>query len=226
VPTLQRELVRVVAQSGLAALGLHFVLGPDSVWRYPAERPAPGWHGHGAYAATIADLAHGRLVDLRVAKPRWLHPETNTTVHTEPPSDLGVRFSALVVAVQLFAWIDAGVGVHHFESLFTDLDDRPSRRTVQRWLARLLPHALVLQHHARRAVLACLEHRSPDILFPGGIPPPPAVRSRPWRDPNRVDQLFRGLAMVLGAAIAVDAPAVLLVTEAWWKVEHRTTENG
>jgi hypothetical protein len=226
VPTLQLELVRAVAHSGLAPLRLAgFVVDDDGVWHYPGVRPGPGWHGHGSFEASHRDLDQERLVALRLAKPRWLDPATRATVHTPPPGDLGLRYSGLVVVLQLFAWIDAAVGLHRFDAVFHALDDRPSRRTVQRWLARFRPRALALQHHARRAVLARFpdKPRPLDMLFPGGIPPP---RPRPWREPGPVCQLFRGLAMVLGAAVARKLPAALLVTEAWWKVEHSVRRNG
>lgn len=180
-----------------------------------------GWHAHGAFPSTHRDLDGGQLVRLPVKKPRWLHPATNSTVHTPPPGSLGVHYSGLIVVLQLFAWLDAAVGVHTFDALFEALDDAPSRRTVQRWLARFQPRALVLQHRARRKILDYRDGpRSLDTLFPGGIPPPPALRRRPWREPGRVGQLFRALAMVLGAAVALKLPAALLVTEAWWKVEQ------
>jgi hypothetical protein len=203
-----------------------FYLDPDGVWRYPGIRPGPDWHAHGSFEASMGELDQRQLVVLRVAKPRWLHPPTNTTVHTPPPGHLGVHYSGLIVALQLFAWLDAAVGLHRYEALFPSLDDRPSRRTVQRWLARFRGRALLLQHHARRAILQRDDKpRSLDKLFPGGLPPPPRRRPRPWREPHRVDQLFRALAMVLGAAMALNLPAALLVTEAWWKVEQATHRN-
>lgn len=225
--TFQAKLLRVVARSGLTPLRLAgFELGPNGAWRYPGVRPGEDWHAHGWFPATLRDLDGGRLVRLRVDKPRWLHPPTNRTVHTSPPGTLGVHYSGLVVVLQLFACLDAAVGVHRFEALFRSLDDRPSRRTVQRWLARFQPRALELQHQARRVVLCYRdEPRSLDMLSPGGIPPPPALRCRPWREPGRVGQLFRALAMVLGAAVAFDVPVALLVTEAWWKVEQGTSRN-
>lgn len=226
--TLQRDLLRAVAHSGLAPLRLAgFTIDEDGLWHYPGARPGPRWHRHGTFEASLRDLDGARLVRLRLAKPRWLEPETNTTVHTPPPGDLGLRYSGLIVALQLFAWLDAAVGLHRFDAVFRTLDDRPSRRTVQRWLARFRPRALALQHGARRAVLARFpdKPRLLDTLFPGGIPPPPAG-PRPWREPDTVCQLFRGLAMALGAAMAGNCPAALLVTEAWWKVEHRVRRNG
>lgn len=224
--TLQPDLLRAVAGSGLAALRLSgFTVDDDGVWHYPGVRPGPKWHGNGSFVAAHGDLDRSRLVVLRVAKPRWRDPATNASVHTPPPGDLGARYSGIIVALQLFAWLDAAVGLHRFEALFPSLDDRPSRRTVQRWLARLLPRALILQHHARLVVFRFVDKPRPlDVLFPGGIPPP--ARPRPWRDPVPVAQLFRGLAMVLGAAMAVSRPAALLVTEAWWKVEHSVRRNG
>lgn len=226
--TLQHDLVRAVAHSGLAPLRLGgFVLGRDGVWRYAGQRPGDDWHAHGSFVSTLVDLDAEKLVRLRVAKPRWLHPATNTTVHTPPPGDLGLRYSGLIVALQLFAWLDAAVGLHRFEALFDDLGDRPSRRTVQRWLDRFRPRALVLQHASRRAILRRFDKpRSLDVLFPGGIPPPAARRPGPWRDPVDVWRLRRVLVMVLGAAVALKLPAALLVTEAWWKVEHGASRNA
>lgn len=225
--TLQAELLRVVAHSGLAPLRLlGFEVRANGVWRYPGVRPGTDWHAHGWFTANLPELKDERLVRLRVDKPRWLHPATNRTVHTPPPGTLGVHYSGLVVVLQLFAWLDASVGLHRFDALFGALDDRPSRRTVQRWLTRFQPRALELQQHARRVVLTYRdEPRSLDMLFPGGIPPPPALRRRPWREPHRVGQLFRALAMVLGAAVAMNVPVALLVTEAWWKVEQGTGRN-
>lgn len=227
VPTLQAELVRLVARSGLAPLGLAgFVVGPNGAWRYPGVRPGDGWHAHGWFRATFLELDQARLVRLPVEKPRWLHRRANGTVHTPPPGSLGVHYSGLIVVLELFAWLDAAVGLHKFEAIFDALDDRPSRRTVQRWLVRLQPRALELQQLVRRKILDYRdEPRSLDMLFPGGIPPPPALRRRPWREPVRVGQLFRALAMVLGAAVALKCPAALLVTEAWWKVEQGAGRN-
>jgi hypothetical protein len=223
VPTLQLDLVRAVAHSGLAPLRMAgFFADRHGIFHYVGVRPGDDWHAHGSYVATVPELDAERLVVLRVAKPRWLHRATNTTTHTPPPGSLGVRYSGLIVALQLFGWLDAAVGLHRFEAVFVSLDDRPSRRTVQRWLARFGPRALELQHAARRAVLARFDKpRSLDILFPGGLSPP----RRPWREPHRVCQLFRALAMVLGAAVALNLPAALLVTEAWWKVEQARRRN-
>lgn len=228
VSTLQPDLLRRVAHSGLAALGLRgFVLGSDGVWRYPAERPADGWHANGAFQAHLADLDDGKLVRLRVRKPRWRDPATNASTHTPPPDDLRLRFSALVVALQLFGWLDAAVGVHAFDALFRSLDDRPSRRTVQRWLRRFAARALEWQQAARTVLLRRDDKpTAPDRLFPGGVPPPPARRRGPWREPARVGQLFRALVMVLGAAVALETPASLLVSEAWWKVEQGARRNA
>lgn len=222
--TLQPDLLRAVAHSGLAPLRLAgFTVDRDGLWHYPGVRPKPEWHGNGSFVAKLRDLDDERLAVLRLAKPRWRDPATNETVHTPPPGDLGLRYSGLIVALQLFAWIDAGIGLHRFEALFQALDDRPSRRTVQRWLARLRPRALVLQQHARGVVFRFVGKPRPlDMLFPGGIPPPRG----PWREPGPVAKLFRGLAMVLGAAVAKKLPAALLVTEAWWKVEHSVRRNG
>jgi hypothetical protein len=53
------------------------------------------------FGAHVRDLDGEHLVRLLVAEPRWLHPETNSTVHTPPPGERGVRYSGLVVVLQL-----------------------------------------------------------------------------------------------------------------------------
>ena len=50
--TLQLDLGRAVAHSGLAPLRLAgFTVDDDGIWHYPGMRPGPDWHVHGSFVA-------------------------------------------------------------------------------------------------------------------------------------------------------------------------------
>lgn len=222
MPTFQPALIQSVASSGLAALradGYH--LRADGSFAYAGARPGPGWHAHGQHTTHPNVLAGGEITPITVHKQRWRLKGTNQTCHSRPPDDLGLRYSALVVAVALFGWLDAALGLHSHAALFPDLDEAPSRRTLQRWLARARPHALAFQQHVRQALVDLLEPRSAEDLFPGGLPPPVARRQL-WRDPARVGQLHRGLAWLIGASIALVRPTASLLAEARWRAATQT----
>ena len=208
--SLQRPLVEVVVASGLCALGLDYTLRPDGRWTYEGIRPGDDWEVHGTFPSSLLDLAHGKFVQIPLAKPRWRLKGTNVTQHTRPPDDLGLRYSAIVVVAELWAWLDVSLGLHRYTS-FPGLENRPARRTVRRWLDRALP--LPFQQHVRSVLLDHDEPRLVERLFPAGLPPPSSSR-RPWRDPQRVTTLHRGLAMLLCGAIALEKPAALLLAEA------------
>src|SRR5690606_33258921 len=142
VSTFQLALLQAVAADGCAALGLSGRLTADGRLIYAAERPGPDWHAHGSFTAGLRDLRRGHLVELVLVKPRWRHRETGATCHSRPPDDLGLRYSGLIVALELWVWLDAGLGLHRYVSLFPDLVDGPSRRTVQRWFTRFRHQAL------------------------------------------------------------------------------------
>jgi len=223
VPSLQLDLVRHVAGHGLAVLKLGYKMRDDGTFTYRGTRPGPGWHAHGQLRVYPYDMDGGRLVQLIVDKQRWRLRGTNRTQHSRPPDDLGLRYSALVVALSLFAWLDAGVGLHRYVALFDDLDDKPSRRTVQRWLARALPLGRAFQHHLRGVLHHLPESRSAEDLFPGGIPPPAGNRPQRWQEPGLVSQLFRALVMLFGASIALEEPSSSLFAETRRRAEttHR-----
>lgn len=223
--TLQSAMLVAVAGEGLAALELHYDLGDDGRFYVRGDRPGRDWHAHGSFASTVRDLRAGRRVSLSVDKQRWRLRGTTTTCHSRAPDDLGLRYSALIVALELFAWLDAALGVHAYVSLFEDLEERPSRRTVQRWLVRLRPEGLALQHQVRAAVLARMEPRPFEALFPGGLSPP-ATSGRRWRGPHEVSQLHRALAILFGSAISLGCPASSLLAEARRKADSKTLQNG
>lgn len=225
VSTYQLALLQAVAANGCAALGLWGTLAGDGRLIYVAARPGPDWHAHGSFAARAADLRRGRLRSVVVVKPRWRHRESGATCHSRPPDDLGLRYSGLVVALELWAWLDAGLGLHRYISIFPDLEERPSRRTVQRWIARFRPSALDLQQHLREALIDLCEPRPVEQIFPGGLSPPASLVRRAWRDPEWTGLLHRALAMLLGGAIALDAPVSSLLAEARRRLDTDCNRN-
>jgi hypothetical protein len=209
----QIDLLRTVAADGLSVLGLGgYVQAPDASYLFLGERPGSDWHIHGWLTIRPTTLRHGHRLRLTVHKRRWRRRDTNDTVHSRPPDDLGRRYDALIIALSLFTWLDAAVGLHRYDAVFADLDDRPARRTVQRWLRRGLPRALELQQAVRHTLIDRMEPRPVESLFPAGVPPPVGAQRR-WRDPLAY-QLHRGLAILFGAAISLQEPGSLLLAEA------------
>ncbi len=225
MPTLQTDLIRLVASHGLACLKLGYDLRDDGTFFFRGVRPGPDWHAHGVLSVQLLDMRDGRLVRLRIDKQRWRLRGTNKTQHSRPPDDLGLRYSSLVCAISLFAWLDAALGLHRYLAWFPDLDDSPSRRTLQRWLRRALPGGLALQHHLRVVLLHLPESRPPEDLFKGGVPPPGTTRRR-WREPEKVTILHRALAMLFGASITLNEPCSSLLAETRRRAEaaHRRNE--
>ena len=211
---LDPALLRAVAASGLAGLGQAYERFGDGTLYWRGARPSPDWHAHGVLRTRPRDLRLGNLFRLRVAKQRWKHKHTNETVHSVPPDDLGKHYTALVIAVSLFAWLDAALGVQTHLRAFPDLD-RIESRTLQRWLHRARP--LTLQQGLRVALLD--RGHPPEDLFPSGVPPPQRGRHA-WRDPAQVLRLHRGLAMALGAAVGLNLPAAQLLGDAHRRTPH------
>lgn len=216
MPTLGLPALQHVAASGFATLGLVYDRLADGTLYWRGDRPGPGWHAHGLLRVRPRDLLDGRLIRLVVAKQRWKNVDTGRTVHSRPPDDVGRHYTALVVAIALFAWLDAALGLHNHERVHPDLD-RIATRTLQRWLRGAKPHGIALQQAVRLALLD--RDTPPETLFPRGLPPPDGAR-RPWRDPGQIWQLHRGLRMALGAAIGLQLPAALLLVEAHRRTPH------
>ena len=226
VASLQPALVRHVAAHGLASLRLGYAMRDDGTFYFRGTRPGSNWHAHGSLRVHPHDLIDGRLVQLVLDKQRWRLRGTNYTRHSRPPDDLGRRYTATVIAIGLFAWLDAGLGLHRHAALFEDLDDKPSRRTLQRWLSAALPWGTALQHHLRGVLLDLPESRPPEDLFPGGVPPPARDRRQRWREPGLVWRLHRALTMLFGASIALRKPSSSLLAEALRRAatEHRRSD--
>lgn len=141
---------------------------------FRAERPGPGWHAHGTTSKRVVLFRDGDLISLRVEKQRWLHVATGKTRHDrpfwdQPRSPYGVDLVVLTLA----AWLLGARGLLHAAWPWAD-QERPARRTVQRWARHLAPHADAWLQATRGApnVASRLEEN-----LPAGIPPPGGRRA-------------------------------------------------
>ena len=160
-------------------------------------------------------LANGSVVTRRIWKRRWYHPLQVRSCHSRPPDELaGVGFCTLVVLMKLWAWLDGEAGLLRCEQVEPELETCGSTRSVQRWLQRLLPHAMEIQQAVRLAVIERCEPRPLEQLFPTGLSPPDRLVRRHWRDPPPITILWRALALLLGGATRLDVQVALLLAEA------------
>jgi hypothetical protein len=120
----------------------------------------------------------------------------------------------LVLVVLLWLWLDGVGGLHSAGAEHNELVDTVSRRTVQRYLSLLQPHAHLFQQLVREAVIERCEPRPVEHLFPRGLSPPARLSHHSWLAPAKVRQLWTGLHIVLGAALKLQIPAAVLLAEA------------
>lgn len=198
---------------GLQAASRVYEREPDGRLVYRGQRPGPEWEGHGTTRRLLLTLIARKLVRLVVHKQRWRLRGTNTTCHSRPPDDCAsVWFCSLVVALSLWGWLRSGEGVHTYEPVLDALAERPSRRTVQRWMARALPLAGATAQAVRHALIDRSEPRPWESFLGGGLSPPEARRR--WADPAAVHRLRLGLDLAIKGACALTTPVSLLMAEA------------
>ena len=213
--TYSVERLRQVISSSLFLASNLYRRRSDGDLQFDGARPAEGWHGHGYFPRWLWVLAHGRLRRVRIWKHRWRPRRGGATCHSRPPDELaGLGFCTLVVVLKLWAWLDGERGVHQSRQALGDLEARGEPRTVQRWLRRLLPHAMEIQQAVRLAVIERCEPRPLEQLFPTGLSPPDRLVRRHWRDPPPITILWRALALLLGGATRLDVQVALLLAEA------------
>jgi len=200
-----------VVLHGLSSASSVYKLEPDGRRVYRGERPSPAWHGHGTFPRKTWTLIDGALVRIEVHKQRWRLTGTMRTCHSRPPDDLAsVWFCSLVVATALWGWLCGEDGLHRHEPAAPALSERPSPRTVQRWLARALAHAEATALSLRRAVIDRCEPRPMESYVGGGLSPP----RRRWGDPGKVAALRSGLYHLFEGALTLDVHVSLVLAEA------------
>lgn len=182
------------------------------VLEHRGARPGPGWHRHGWTTRVLTIRVPRGLRRILLKKQRWLEVATGRTVHDRPLWELAWSNSTVdIVFLAVGAWLLSEEGLYRVAWPWPD--DRPSRRTAQRWLERLRPDALRWQHAIRLAVIDHLAPRPLEEFLPtGGIPPPKG--RHPSQKSAAVMQLHRGLWLLNQAAQQLGIPASTLLVEA------------
>ena len=215
VATPALDVVRTLACDSLFVASRLYTQRPDGSLRYDGERPGPTWHIHGYLDVRVWVLTDGVVRRVLLSKRRWYEPDAKVTCHSRPPdAPVGARSSTLVVFVALWSWLSGEAGLHRYASVFPGIDRCASRRTVQRWLDRVRPHAMAIQHAILRAVIERSEPRPVERLFPQGLPPPRSLLRRHWKDPTMVGRLFRALVIAVAGCIEFQIPVSILLAEA------------
>jgi len=129
------------------------------------------------------------------------------------------------VLVRLWSWLSSTRGLAHYEEVVPSLQ-LASRRTVQRWLHRLLPAADRLQVALRTTVIERSEPQPLEKLFPTGLSPPERTRCRWWKDPEATYSLATGLAFLFGGAVALEISATVLLAEVRKRLDGKLGTAG
>jgi len=207
----------VLYSSFLVVCGLLTRAG-SGVVRYRGERPGPEWYAHGTFDKRITVLQEGKPVQVVLRKQRWLLRGTNTTCHSRPPDDpIRVRFCVTIIVLRIWACLVSGVGLHRRARLHPAPEDGAgSGRTVQRWIARALRNALLVQQAIRQAILAMtrVEPRPEEDMFRRGRAPPAALVCRYRFNTESATTLWRALDMLFVAAKQLPGDLALLLAEA------------
>lgn len=209
--------IRRLLGNGLAAMAADvYERRADGVLVFRGERPGADWHGHGFFKRWQITIVDGERVRQQVLKACWRHKvRSQMTRHSRPPDDVAqIHFCAVVVVLCLWSWLVSGDGAEVYEDVFPSLSERPSRRTVQRWMKRALAHATSTHQFFRFAVIERGEPRPMKRLFPSGLAPPGNEDRRRWKDRALVEALRGGLEIVVDGATSFAVPLALLLAEA------------
>ena len=207
--------IRRVLGNGLATVAAEiYERRADGVLVFRGERPGDDWDAHGFFPRWLQTLVDGERVRERLLKQRWRHV-SGSTCHSRPPDDVAqIHFCTTIVVVCLWAWLVSGQGAETYDDVFPSLSERPSRRTVQRWLARALAHATSTHQFLRLVVIERGEPRPMKRLFPSGLAPPGNEDRRQWKAAASVHLLRGGLEIAIASAVSFGVPLALLLAEA------------
>jgi len=194
-------------------LGLHaegVLTRSPKGWQFAAERPGPDWHAHGTTPKTTWLLHELGLSWATIHKQRWLHVPSGTTVHDRPPFEVPWScFGLVAVLLALRSWWSSSQGLLERRRLWRGR--QPSRRALQRWLARLAGDGLHWHAAMREVVVDRLAPSTLEELFPAGLDPPGTVARFGIHGPE-VWKLWSGLEILVKAAPALSVPwSVLLL---------------
>jgi len=191
--------------------------------RFEGPRPGPGWHRNDWRPRKLLVLRPTGPERLLVYRRRWRLAGTTRTHQDRCPDEVGaLHVVAVVLCLKLWSWLSGTRGLHHYDEVVPALRKYGCERTVQRWLARMLPHALAFEHAVIEAVIERSEPRPVEQLFPGGLSPPDTLLRRQWLDPARTSTLWQGLAWLLGGAIKLGMSTTALLAEVRRRTPHLT----
>lgn len=192
-----------------------YTRGRGGVLHFEGPRPGPGWHRHDWRARRLRVVGDDGAHDVVVVRRRWRLGRSATTHLDRAPDEVGgIHVATLVVLVKLASWLLSGDGLHVYEEPVAALEPVGSRRSVQRWLARVLTDAARAEGALRTAVIERSEPQPVERLFPGGVSPPAAIQCRRWKDPDATYRLATGLAYLVDGAVALLTSATVLLAEA------------
>ena len=190
-------------------------------------RPGPEWYRHGMTMRWVWVFAQGTLVKVCLHKQRWLDTATGGTCHSRPAwEEAWTSFGLGGVMLVLHAWLFAGQGLHHVDWPWRS--ERPSRRTAQRWRARLRTQGLAWLVAIRQAAIDLLSPRPLDEIVPmGGIPPPGQGARQQNSDPTQDTHLAEGIWILNEVAQqqSIEIRTVLAEAKARWPGSTPTSQT-
>ena len=206
-------LRRVVALPGLIAAGVYRWRG--EALEYVGERPGSGWHVHGWCSRWLEVLIGGEVQRVRLHKSRWRLGRQGRTCHSRPPDERAfIGLSSLLIVIKLYSWLNNQSGLYSRSPAKDVVGIAITPRTMLRWLRRTLPGAMAIQQAIREAVIERCEPRPIEQLFSSGLSPPDGLLRRRWKEAALTLTLWRGFALLFGAAIELDINPALILAEA------------
>jgi len=195
--------------------------------RHRDVRPGPEWHAHGVTTKRVwvlASLSPPQLARVELLKQRWRHRESGRTRHDRPAWDVpGSPYGLDVVFFVLGCWLLAVTGLHATDWPWPD--ERPARRSVQRWLRRFAQDADTWRQAVRLATIELAAPRPLEEILPTGGIPPPEGRTRCHRVHAPACKL-RGVAWFLESAaqsFSISIRSLLVAAQRRWTEATLTT---
>lgn len=195
--------------------------------RHRDVRPGPEWHAHGVTTKRVwvlASLSPPQLARVELLKQRWRHRESGRTRHDRPAWDVpGSPYGLDVVFFVLGCWLLAVTGLHATDWPWPD--ERPARRSVQRWLRRFAQDADTWRQAVRLATIELAAPRPLEGILPTGGIPPPEGRTRCHRVHAPACKL-RGVAWFLESAaqsFSISIRSLLVAAQRRWTEATLTT---
>jgi len=162
-------------------------------------RPGPGWWAHGYARRRLWVLHDGRVTVAEIFQQRWLDRASGRTRQDCPARAVPwSRYGLVVVFAAVWAWLSSDDGLYGVRWPWAGR--QPARRTVQRWLARLLAEAAAWQAVLRAELMDRLAPRVLDEVFPGGLDPPRGVARLQRQTADQGEVFTRAVAMLRRAA--------------------------